>query len=212
MKRVILISLLITLSLAGFAKKKNISGVSAYTLYGKGAITQENGKVAFSMVEKMEGKSATEIFELASAMVQNKFPNSRKYATIITPESQTITISGKELKVDNIYTDSKAHIFYKLILEFKDGKYKVTMTDCLYEYNQNGVIDRTPAEKITDFNSLSGKGKCNNTTYGYQRRYLIDLKEELFYIIKNEMIDAVSAVSAVSQQQAVPEQPKKVDW
>lgn len=157
--------------------------------YNKGAVTEENGKVCWTMTFDLPGKKGDEVYDKALATMQKlvKTDNELKKSIVAVVNKGTRQIGVRlceNLVFANKLLSLDQTIFnYHLLVACEDGKCTVKMTNItyLYEVGRPTEMRYTAEEMIADAVSFNKKG--TKYTKGGTKKFrekTIDRKDEVF--------------------------------
>ncbi len=184
MKKILLLAaLFLTVSVAGFAQKKNIE-----TKYAAGAVPVKDGKVEFSENFKLDGKSKAEIYKSLLAFSQDlaKEENSLPQCRVSTNDEANglVAVNMEEWMYfkRTSWVTNRTRFYYQLLFQIKDGGYTATLRNLRYlaDEDRNGGQTYTAEGWITDDNAIVKNGTKLSKYSGKFRTFTIDRKDELF--------------------------------
>lgn len=165
--------------------------------YLKGAVPEVDGKVVFSQVVAMPGKTKEQIYQAVASFYSLRFAaNSTRgewrdanffrnieYANVTKADKASghLMAQGAEEMIFSNKTLSKdyTHVYYNLDTKIEDGKLTLKMQNIFYVYVGSDKTERIPAEEwITDKEGLNKKGEPARIS-GKFRIKTIDLFDEL---------------------------------
>lgn len=159
--------------------------------YGKGSVPFVDGKVIFTEVVQVDGKSADELYSLAKLAIAEMFKSANDVIQLDDKEGKTIIVKGMNKNTESPGEGTDYLFMMRIFL--KDGRYKVDLTDFVY-ISPKALVGkmvvpetRHPAENLTDENCLNRKGETKWGGYGLQRRFLINTKEYILTAFKTKM-------------------------
>ncbi|EJX07798.1 hypothetical protein, secreted [gut metagenome] len=180
--------------------------------YLAGAVPMKEGKVSFQQEFRAPSLSKQEIFDLLLKWGQTRFqPKDDFHARVLySNETEgTIAIGGEEYLVfsSTALSLDRTRIYYQLYLTCQPGQVNAEITRIRYWYDENrdGGQHYNAEEWINDKMALNKKQTKLAPICGKFRRETIDLKDELFKTIQDELAHAVMAstpMTASSQTQA----------
>ncbi|MDO4995391.1 MAG: DUF4468 domain-containing protein [Bacteroidales bacterium] len=178
--------------------KKNYEGRQDATYYLKGAVPEQGGKVVFTKVISVPGKSKRDIFFAVGQWAELRYqantargewyePNAFRnldYSNVQTADIDEglITCQGDEEIVftNKVLNRDATRLQYVLRLQVSDGEVKAEMSQIVYTYTLVEEAERIPAEDwITDREAINKKGRLLKAAARFRVR-TIDLKDELF--------------------------------
>lgn len=174
MKKIPFVLCLLLSAISVFAQEKeNIK-------YGKGAITFINGEILFSEVVGVEGKTANELYSLAKLAIAKVFVSAKDVIQLDDKEKGIIVVKGLYYAPNSA---TKPYYTFMIKLLFKDGKYKIDLTDFIYHTD----IEELSANSFTDERCFDKKGK-EKQIGKFARRFLIDTKDYIMNSFKDNLL------------------------
>lgn len=166
--------------------------------YLSGAVTMNEGKVSFQKEFQAPSLSKQEIYDVLLKWGQQRFqPEDDFHARVLyTNETEgSIAIGGEEYLVfsSTALSLDRTRIYYQLYLECQDGRVNIEMTRIRYWYDENrdGGQHYKAEEWINDKMALNKSQTKLAPICGKFRRETIDLKDELFKQIHDELAKTV---------------------
>lgn len=208
MKKLLLL-LLICFPIMGMAKdEKNNSDPKYLT----GAITYDDGKVTFTKEFKLPGVSQNDIYTRVLAWAEKRYQPEGKLHSFVSYKNEAegqIAVSGEEYLVfsSTALSLDRTRIYYQLTTDIEDGLCKMKMTRIRYWYDENrdGGEKYTAEEWISDEMALNKKKTKLAPICGKFRRETIDLKDEIFQEIANEL-----GVNSLANTMNTTSNPKQI--
>lgn len=167
--------------------------------YLAGAVTEENGKVVFTLDMDVPQKNAQQIYDIVFNALQeltvqeNQLEGSA--VALVNKQEHIIAANIREWLVfkNNFLSLDRAKFFYALIAKCSDGHLHLTMERLSYKYEEERggrqAKDVIKAEElIADGVALNKKGTKIYRGYAKFRRKTIDRKNELFATISREVL------------------------
>lgn len=162
--------------------------------YLEGAIMLKDGKVTFEDEIKVPAMSKEELYNTMLKWAEKRFvpqDNLRSSVVYQDKEKGEIVASAEEYLVFNSTALSldRTRIYYHFYIITEDGKCKLEMTRIRYWYDENrdGGERYTAEEWITDDMALNKKKTKLAPICGKFRRETIDLKDELFNSVRENL-------------------------
>lgn len=196
----ILLALFLVLPLVSWAEKED-DNPKHDPKYMRGAVPEVNGVVVFSDTLDLTGKARIDIYQSATAYVQELVDNGAKMMAerIQYDDHRNRVITDNDLenftviaKVEEVLTFAKKplywdHTYFRYLIAVEvpeDGKAIVKITQISYYYRmdndgQNGEIYKAE-EWINDKNAVKKNNKSLQPVSGKFRRHTIDRVEEIF--------------------------------
>ena len=178
--------------------KKNYEGRQDASYYLTGAVPEQGGKVVFTKVISVPGKSKQDLFYAVGQWAELRYqantargewyePNAFRnldYSRVQTADIDDgiITCQGDEeiVFVNKVLNRDATRMQYVLRLNFTDGQVQVEMSQIVYTYTLVEEAERIAAEDwITDREAMNKKGRLLKASARFRVR-TIDLKDELF--------------------------------
>lgn len=167
--------------------------------YLAGAVTEENGKVVFTLDMDVPQKNAQQIYDIVFNALQeltvqeNQLEGSA--VALVNKQEHIIAANIREWLVfkNNFLSLDRTKFFYALIAKCSDGHLHLTMERLSYKYEEERggrqAKDVIKAEElIADGVALNKKGTKIYRGYAKFRRKTIDRKNELFATISREVL------------------------
>ncbi len=210
MKKVLAFALILTLALPISAQQALLGKSSKMAQmdkspYMEGAVPEVNGKVVFSKSIAAPGMSKADIFKILASWANLRFMANTEYGLwnepsyfknleysavkIADPVAGRLVCFGNEEQVfsNKVLAKDYTVLNYNLSLDITDGNVNVTMTDIAYTYTLSNDPERILAEDwITDKEAISKRGKLLRIS-GKFRIKTIDVKNEIFEEIENNL-------------------------
>lgn len=175
--------------------------------YLAGAVTMNEGKVSFQQEFRAPSLSKQALFDLLLKWGQTRFqPKDDFHARVLySNETEgTIAIGGEEYMVfsSTALSLDRTRIYYQLYLTCQPGQVNAEMTRIRYWYDEqrDGGQHYTAEEWINDKMALNKSQTKLAPICGKFRRETIDLKDELFKAIQDELAHAVLGNSQLAAQ------------
>lgn len=164
--------------------------------YLSGAVTEKDGKVAWTFDYKVKGKSAQEIYDTTIKVLQkytgqdNQLEGSK--VIMVNKNEHIIVAAVKEWLVfkDAFLSLDRAKLMYTLIARCSDEKLNLSMEKISYRYDDNtgkGEQYISAEEAISDKNALNKKKTKLVPGWARFRKKTVDRKNELFKFIKDNI-------------------------
>jgi len=102
------------------------------------SVSYSQKPLCYSNVEKVENTSANELFTRASIWLAETYVNPKEVVQYSDKESHIIISKGAFLyqqSFPSYYIYSYGYVKYTMKFEFKEGKYKYTITDFIHDEN-----------------------------------------------------------------------------
>ena len=153
----------------------------------KNAVPVVNGKVVWSAVIKVPGKSADEIYnitdEYLKALTSDKLQLEGSKVAIDNKAKHNLTATVHEWLIfkNSALALDRAEFFYVLNAVCKNGQVEISMSRLKYKYDMQGNVENYTAEKwITDKEAVNKKRTRLYPISGKFRKKSIDRKNEIF--------------------------------
>lgn len=163
----------------------NEENISAYLKAG--AVPEVNGKVTWSAIIKVPGKSADELYKLTeeylTTLTSDKLQLEGSQVAIKNPAKHNLTATVHEWLIfrHSAISLDRTEFFYILNANCSNGQVEITMSRLHYKYDVQGKVDSFTAEDwITDKNSVNKKRTRLYPISGKFRKKTIDRKNEIF--------------------------------
>lgn len=175
--------------------------------YLAGAVTMNEGKVSFQQEFRAPSLSKQALFDLLLKWGQTRFqPKDDFHARVLySNETEgTLAIGGEEYLVfsSTALSLDRTRIYYQLYLTCQQGLVNAEMTRIRYWYDEqrDGGQHYNAEEWINDKMALNKSQTKLAPICGKFRRETIDLKDELFKAIQDELAHAVLGNSQLAVQ------------
>lgn len=177
-------------------KPQKKTAVSKDAKYLKGAVTEKDGKVAWTLGLDCKGMSAQQVFEKISKIFKdisktdNQLAGSgvsvvnKKDFIVASTMYEWLVFANKFLALD------RAKFQYTLIAKCSDGHLDVSMERLSYRYaegNGGKEVKYLAEDAINDKNALNKKQTRLIPGWAKFRRKTVDRKDELFQLIAEKM-------------------------
>ncbi|MGN1375450.1 MAG: DUF4468 domain-containing protein [Prevotella sp.] len=166
--------------------------------YMAGAVTENNGKVEWTLDIDVPGKSAVEIYNIMLAFLNDftKTDNQLEGScvSLVNKQDHIIVASIKEWLVfkENFLMIDRSKFFYTLMAYCDNAKLKVVMNRIYYRYEEERIKGGhlyKAEEWINDNNALnSKKNKLIRGTAKFRCK-TIDRKDQIFEMIQAVVLD-----------------------
>ncbi len=164
--------------------------------YLSGAVTEKDGKVAWSTDLNAEGESAQEIYDATLKALQkytgqeNQLEGSK--VAMVNKSEHTIVATIREWLVfkEAFLSLDRAKLMYVLIARCTDGKLNLSMEKISYRYDDNlgkGEQYISAEEAISDKNAMNKKKTKLLPGWAKFRKKTVDRKDEMFKFIKDNV-------------------------
>ena len=137
-----------------------------------GFAKRENGLLLLSNVEKVENVSAQELYRRALLWVTDVYKNPK--AVIQTQDAD----AGILVVMGNIYGAAKTRLKHKLTMEFKDGRYRWTISDIQTIFPPMFDMPDKPAEDTPRYNKETEEKSLNNLNSDFLE-YIVSFQNKL---------------------------------
>ena len=127
-----------------------------------GFAKRENGLLLLSNVEKVENVSAQELYRRALLWVTDVYKN----------DAGILVVMG------NIYGAAKTRLKHKLTMEFKDGRYRWTISDIQTIFPPMFDMPDKPAEDTPRYNKETEEKSLNNLNSDFLE-YIVSFQNKL---------------------------------
>lgn len=150
----------------------------------------ETGKYIFSEVVEIPGMSKEQEFENGVAFMKKiKVLNSKKKHLIKDSENFTIENKGSFLvyNINSVKTGIDGAVEYDIQLEFKDGRYRYTITNFLFnEYKRNRYAKYVPTSKFAPLEMEASS--LNKRSWEKHRKVVYEKTQELIINLNGAII------------------------
>lgn len=171
--------------------------VGQISLHAQDFSVNENGKYTFSEVVELPGMSSEKLFNNGMAFMKKvKVLNSKTKYLSVSNDKTSLSNKGSfyVYKAGSLKKAIAGAVEYDLILEFKEGKYRYTLTNYIFnEYKKNRFAKYEPVKgKHTplemEASSLNKKEweKQRATVYDKSQELISNLYEEMIYSKKDK--------------------------
>ena len=133
---------------------------------------RENGLLLLSNVETVSNVSASELYRRALLWVTDVYKNPK--AVIQTQDAD----AGILVVMGNIYGAAKTRLKHKLTMEFKDGRYRWTISDIQTIFPSMFNMPDKPAEDTPRYNKETEEKSLGNLNDDFLD-YIVSFKNKL---------------------------------
>lgn len=179
--------------------KEKAEEVNPDAQYLAGAVTEENGKVVFTLDIDVPQKNAQQIYDIVFNTLQELTEQENQLegsaVALVNKQEHIIAANIREWLVfkNNFLSLDRTKFFYSLIAKCSDGHLHLTMERLNYKYEEERgsrqAKDVIKAEEIiADGVALNKKRTKIYRGYAKFRRKTIDRKDELFATISREVL------------------------
>lgn len=186
----VILALLPFFAIAKDNKKKDNSNPK----YLEGAITLKDGKVSFEEEIKVPTMSKEELYNTMLQWAEKRFvPNEKLKSSVVYKDEEKgeIVATAEEYLVfsSTALSLDRTRIYYHFYITAENGKCNLEMSRIRYWYDENrdGGERYTAEEWITDDMALNRKKTKLAPICGKFRRETIDLKDELFNSVRENL-------------------------
>lgn len=205
MKQVYLLLTFFLISGLGFAQAPKDYTSKKYLA---GAVPEVDGKVMFTHVISLEGKSTSDIFDDVYAWNQKRYGKSPSRVLFSDKEKLQIASLGYtklSFKESALYVD-ESEMIYQITSVIKDNKLEVTISNIKFQYVEALKPQLFRAEEmITDKIAIKKNGQVLSRYYDKFRAHAIDAVEVVF-----QSLDDSFAGSTVDQRVATRDIPRQM--
>lgn len=175
------------------AKKEKIKEPKEDPKYLRGAVTEEDGKIKWTMDIDVPGKSAQQIYDIMLGYMTNltKMENQLEGSSVSLVDKTNHIVVGKirEWLVfkDQFLVLDRAKLIFTLVATCSDGHLNVSMERISYRYAENNgktTVVYSAEEWIADNNAVNKKGTRLYKGSAKFRRKTIDRKDNIFNSIR----------------------------
>lgn len=117
--------------------------------------SQKNGKIFYQSVVEVDGASAEELFVRSKIWAYDVFGTTKADIAVEDKEAGILIIRGFFERGHIRSALNPSHDF-KIQLEFKDGKFRYTMTDFFYSYERSELIYSLELERFVQQETMNG--------------------------------------------------------